>query len=93
MPAPDEPLRQLAARRWRLALSLTGVIVVAYVGFVLLVAFDKPLAGKPILGGRISVGIVLGAALIVLSAAITAIYVRWANRVHDVELARLRGPK
>ena len=89
----DTELRRLAARRSRLALWLSAVMIAAYVGFILLVAFDKPLAGYPLAGGRISLGIVLGAALIVLAAVLTAVYVRWANRVYDVERARLRGER
>jgi uncharacterized membrane protein (DUF485 family) len=85
-----EQIRQLAARRSRLALSLSAVMIAAYVGFILLVAFDKPLAGRPLAGGRISLGIVLGALVIVLAAVLTAVYVRWANRVYDVERAKLR---
>jgi hypothetical protein len=68
-------------------------MIAAYVGFILLVAFDKQLAGRPLAGGRISLGIVLGAGLIVLAAALTGVYVRWANRVYDVERARLRGER
>lgn len=83
-------LRRLAARRWRLAVALTAVMVAAYFGFILLVAFDKPLAGTLIAGGDVSLGIVLGAALIGLAPVLTAIYVRWANRHYDVEVARIR---
>lgn len=89
----QDELRRLAARRSRLALTLSAVMVAAYLGFILLVAFDKPLAGHTFAGGRISLGIILGAALIVLAAVLTAIYVRWANRVYDVERARLRGDR
>jgi uncharacterized membrane protein (DUF485 family) len=89
-PDPADPLRRLAARRWRLAVALTAIMIAAYVGFILLSAFDKRLAGALLLDGRISLGIVLGAGLIVLAAVLTGIYVRWANRVYDVELARLR---
>lgn len=88
--APDD-LRRLAARRWRIAIALTAVMVAAYVGFLLLIAFDKPLAGTLLAGGRVSLGILLGAGLIVLAPILTSIYVRWANRRHDVEVARVRA--
>ncbi|MDE2221189.1 MAG: DUF485 domain-containing protein, partial [Gammaproteobacteria bacterium] len=32
----------LSRQRWRIATTLSAVMVVAYFGFVLLVAFDKP---------------------------------------------------
>lgn len=82
-------LLALAARRWRLALALTGTMIVTYFGFVLLVAYDKPLLGT-ILTPGLSLGILLGALVILVAWLVTGIYVRWANRVYDVELARLR---
>ena len=84
----NEELRKLVARRWRIGATLTAVMVVAYFGFVLLVALDKDDAGALLAGERVSVGIVLGAAVIVLAPLLTAIYVRWANRNYDREIAR-----
>lgn len=79
----------LAARRWRIALVLTALMLLTYFGFVLLVAYDKPLLGQ-ILAPGLSLGILLGALVILVAWALTGIYVRWANRVYDVELARVR---
>jgi uncharacterized membrane protein (DUF485 family) len=83
-------LEALAARRWRLALTLTALMLVTYFGFVLLVAYDKPLLGK-LLSPGLSLGILLGACVILVAWALTGIYVRWANRTYDVELERVRG--
>ena len=82
-------LLALAARRWRIALTLTGTMLLTYFGFVLLVAYDKPLLGT-ILTPGLSLGILLGALVILVAWVVTGIYVRWANQVYDVELARLR---
>ena len=38
-------LQALAAAQWRLALVLTAAMMAVYFGFILLVAFDKPLLG------------------------------------------------
>jgi uncharacterized membrane protein (DUF485 family) len=81
----------VAARRNRIAAVLTTVMMIGYFGFILLVAFAKPTAGHLLAGGRVSVGIVLGASVIVLAPTLTAIYVRWANRHYDVAVRRLRG--
>lgn len=78
----------LAARRWRIALALTASMLVTYFGFILLVAYDKALMGLILMPG-LSLGILLGALVILVAWALTGIYVRWANRVYDVELARL----
>lgn len=80
----------LAARRWRVALSLTAAMLSTYFGFVLLVAYDKPLLGK-ILTPGLSLGILLGALVILVAWTLTGIYVRWANRVYDTELASLKA--
>ena len=82
-------LEALALRRWRFALLLTALMLVTYFGFVLLVAYDKPLLGTTLTPG-LSLGILLGALVILVAWALTGIYVRWANRVYDVELARAR---
>jgi uncharacterized membrane protein (DUF485 family) len=85
-----EALRALARKRWRVALGLTSLMVLVYFGFILLVAWDKPFMGR-LLSPGLSIGIVLGALVIIAAWILTWIYVRWANRVYDPELARTRG--
>ena len=36
-------LHAVAAKRWRIAIWLSVIMLIAYYGFILLVAFDKPL--------------------------------------------------
>lgn len=86
-------LRALAARRWRIGVVLTAIMTAAYFGFIALVAFAKPTAGTLIAGDRLSVGILLGALVIMLAPVLTAIYVRWANRHYDPALAAHRAPR
>ena len=57
-------LTRVAAARWRLALLLTTAMTVVYVGFILLIAFNKPLLGTILMPG-LSLGILLGVLLIV----------------------------
>jgi len=87
----NDDLHRIVARRWRVGGVLTLVMMAAYFGFILLVAFDKESAGALLAGGRVSVGIVLGAALIVLAPILIAIYVRWANRHYDPAIRELRA--
>jgi uncharacterized membrane protein (DUF485 family) len=84
----NEELTKLVRRRWRIGGALTAVMMAAYFGFILLVAFGKDTAGTLLADDRVSVGIVLGAGVIVLAPLLTAFYVRWANRTYDRELAR-----
>jgi uncharacterized membrane protein (DUF485 family) len=85
-------LRTLAARRSRVALAYTAATVAVYFGFVLLVAFDKALLARRLAPG-LSLGIVLGALVIVGAWLLTLGYVRWANRTYDAEVERLRHPE
>jgi uncharacterized membrane protein (DUF485 family) len=91
MTATHQALRALARKRWRMALALTSLMVLVYFGFVLLVAWYKPFMARLITPG-LSIGIVLGALVIVAAWVLTWIYVRWANRVYDPALARARTP-
>jgi uncharacterized membrane protein (DUF485 family) len=78
------------ARRWRIGTVLTALMMAVYFGFILLVAFDKPDAGELIADNRISVGMVLGAVVIIIAPILTAIYVRWANRHYDPAVRAMR---
>ncbi len=81
--------RAIATRQRRLALGLTAAMIALYFGFILLIAYDKPLLARK-LGPGLSLGILLGAAVIVSSWLLTWVYVRWANTHYDTELDRHR---
>jgi len=89
MPQSDE-LRALDAARWRIAIGLTAAMMVLYFGFILAVAYNKPLLGRAIVPG-LSVGVLAGALLIVAAWLLIWIYVRWANRYYDVALTAIAG--
>ena len=82
-------LEAVSAARWRVAISLTAAMMVAYFGFILLVAFNKPLLGHLVTRG-LSLGVLLGALVIVIAWALTWIYIRWANTHYDASLRGLR---
>ena len=79
----EKDLELLAARRWRVAVTLTAVMVSAYFGFILLIAYDKPLMGELVWGGSVSIGVIVGALVIALAPILTGIYVRWTNQHYD----------
>jgi uncharacterized membrane protein (DUF485 family) len=89
MSDPRDRLRQLHQTRWRIALALTGAVVVIYFGFILLIAYRRDLLASLVVPG-LSVGILLGALVIVASWLLTWFYVRWANTTYDTELERIR---
>jgi uncharacterized membrane protein (DUF485 family) len=55
----------------------------AYYGFILLVAFNKPLLASKIGSGVITLGMPLGIGVILFTIIITNIYVRRANSEFD----------
>jgi len=82
-------LTRVAAARWRLALLLTAIMTLTYVGFILLIAFNKPLLGTILMPG-LSLGILLGVLLIITAWALILIYVRWTNTHYDNRVAAVR---
>ena len=85
----DERLRVLAAQRLRIAVALTVTMVVIYFGFIALIAFDRPLLATRVVPG-LTLGILLGALVIVVSWLLTYAYVRWANTHYDGALRVLQ---
>jgi uncharacterized membrane protein (DUF485 family) len=86
---PREPLDVLAATRWRVAIALTVAMMIVYFGFILLVAFNKPLLGTRVAVG-LSLGMLLGALVIVTAWVLMWIYVRWANTHYDTAIDGMR---
>lgn len=84
-----ESIRALGARRLRAALVLTAAMLVVYFGFILLIAFNKPLMGEKLTSG-LSLGILLGVVVILSTWVLTWTYVAWANRRYEPEVRRLR---
>ena len=86
-------LRRLADRRFRIAAMLTTAMIVLYFGFLTLVAFRKDLLALRVVPG-LSLGILLGALVIVISWMLTWVYVYWANKHYDPAQAEYqRGEK
>jgi len=84
-----DELRALTSRRGRVAAVLTAAMMIIYFGFIILVAFRPELLATLIVPG-LSLGILMGALVIVSAWLLTFIYVRWANTVYDDEVNRLR---
>ena len=84
-----DQLRALDEARWRIAVSLTVAMMVLYFGFIILVAYAKPLLAVIVAPG-LSLGILLGALVIVAAWVLIWIYVRWANKHYDTAVDALR---
>ena len=79
----------LVKKRNSLAVVLSVITLAIYLGFIFLVAFDKPLLATKVAGGTTTLGIVLGLVVIVSAFVLTAIYVVRANGRFDELTASL----
>jgi uncharacterized membrane protein (DUF485 family) len=79
----DPNYHKLVTTRSRYGWTLAALVLIAYYGFTLLNAFAKSFMGSRVGEGTMSWGIPLGLFVIVFTVAVTAIYVRRANREFD----------
>jgi uncharacterized membrane protein (DUF485 family) len=85
-----QAVTRLAAERWRFSLGLTIAMMVIYFGFILLIAYNKPLLGALIVPG-LSLGILLGALVIIAAWVLIYLYVRWSNNYFDKKISTIRA--
>lgn len=88
----DERLRALAAKRWRIALTMTATMIAIYFGFIALIAYDRAVLAT-LLAPGLTLGILLGALVIVVSWLLTYGYVRWANTHYDPALRAIESAR
>jgi len=74
---------ELRTKRNRLGIFLTALMLLAYYGYIALIAFDKKFLAQPIGAGVTSLGIPIGMGVIIFTIVITGIYVRRANGEFD----------
>ena len=73
----------LKRQRSRFGWLLTLLMLLAYYGFIGLIAFDKEFLAEPIGAGVTTLGIPIAFGVIVFTIAITGLYVRRANSEYD----------
>ena len=81
--ANDPNYQKLKSKRSRFGWWLALAMMVAYYGFILLVAFGKEFLSRRMGAGVMTLGIPIGFGVIVFTIVITAIYVRRANSEFD----------
>ncbi len=74
---------QLKSKRNAFGWLLTIIMLLAYYGYVGVIAFDKELFGQRVGEGVTTLGIPVGFGLIVFTIAITIFYVKRANAEFD----------
>jgi uncharacterized membrane protein (DUF485 family) len=78
----DPNYQKLVSERKSLGWTLALITLVMYYGYIAIVAFAPSLIAVPLFGS-ITVGIVLGVAIILASILLTGIYVMRANAEYD----------
>jgi uncharacterized membrane protein (DUF485 family) len=73
----------LKAKRTSFGWWLTLAMMIAYYGFILLVAFNKSFLSQKLGDGVMTLGIPLGFGVILFTIVLTAYYVNRANREFD----------
>lgn len=86
----DPDIEALARARWKVAAGLSAAMVLMYFGFLALVAWGREFLARPLVPG-LTLGIALGASVIVASWLLTWAYIRWCARHHDSAVDRLGG--
>jgi uncharacterized membrane protein (DUF485 family) len=75
--------KEMVAKKSRLSWTLTIIMLVVYVGFMLLVGYNKEFLLSSISGGVTTWGIPLGLGIIVLSFVLCGVYSYIANNKLD----------
>jgi uncharacterized membrane protein (DUF485 family) len=81
--------KSLVTRRWQVSIALTITILFIYIGFLLVVAFNKDLLAMK-LGRYYTLAIPVGLGIILLAWVLTGIYVFWANNRYDNAVEALK---
>ena len=81
--AASPAYRELKHKRNTLGWTLTLLMLVAYFGYIGLIAFDKSFLAQPIGDGVSTIGIPIAIGLMVFTIALTGFYVRRANKEFD----------
>jgi uncharacterized membrane protein (DUF485 family) len=85
---PD-PLKKLISRKWTISILLTLLMLIAYFGFILIIAFDKSFFSY-LVTDYITLAIPVGIGLIIFAWLITGTYTYWANNYYDKEVADIK---
>jgi uncharacterized membrane protein (DUF485 family) len=81
--------KALMRKRWTVSAILTVILFIIYYGYILVVGYGKAFLGVKV-GVYTNYGIIFGVLVIVLSWALTLVYVIWANNVYDKEVDAIK---
>ena len=80
---------ELVRRRSSLGWSLSALLMLIYVAFILTIAYAPKLLGIPLGAGVMTVGIPVGLFVILSAFVLTGIYVAMANSSYDTLIRQI----
>lgn len=81
--------KKLVKTRWVISLAFTFVMLFVYIGFLLVIAYNKDFLKMPI-GNSVNLAIVVGLGVIIFSWLLTGVYVYWANNYYDSDVDKIK---
>jgi len=84
-----EEFKKFVTKKWTVSLILASIMLLAYFGFILTVAFNKEMLATKLSKG-LTLGLPVGLGIIVLAWVLTGVYVRWANKHYDNKVEELK---
>ncbi len=81
--------RKLVKNRWNISLTFTFLMLFVYIGFLMVVAYQKETLKMPV-GDSLNLAIIVGIGIIIFSWLITGVYVYWANNYYDAAVKEIK---
>lgn len=81
--------KKLVKNRWNISLTFTFLMLFVYLGFLLVVAYQKDTLKMPV-GDSLNLAIIVGIGIIIFSWLITGVYVYWANNYYDAAVKEIK---
>lgn len=75
--------QELLRKRTRISLTFFAITIVIYAGFILTLAFDPELFGRPIGNLTMSIGVLTATLVLVSASVLVSAYVYISNKIFD----------
>lgn len=86
----DSPaFRKMVVRKWTISIVLTMIMLSAYFGFILTIAYDKTYFSQ-LVTDHVTLAIPVGIGLIIFAWLMTGVYTYWANNYYDKEVEEIK---
>lgn len=81
--------KAMVRKRWIISLSLTALMLIVYIGYLLSITYKKE-AMATLIGDRITISLPIGLGVIIFAWLMTGVYAWWANNRYDKEVEEMK---